>query len=122
MFELILGFAIIVALTMAFFYLRSGNSNEDVIETLLESLDKEVLNELTQPQVFCELEHSNGDPDQLLVYVIPKEEGAKPIGIIPYDFKPRILHFMNTSDCSYDAQFDRNTQKITIHLKEGLVT
>lgn len=121
MFEFLLTSAVIIAVLMAFFYFRTGNSDTPRIVTKLENLNKQLFNEQEQNEFPCILKHVVDKEDQILVFLSSGgEANEKLFGAVPYEYKGRILHFMNTQNLRCDAVFNKSTEKLTIELIDEL--
>ena len=119
MFEFLLTSAIVIAVLMGFFYFRTGGSDTPTIVTKLENLNKQFCDAQEQNEFQCILRHVIDKEDQILVFLSP-EGDEKLLGAVPYEYKGRILHFMNTQDLRCDAVYNKSTGKLTIELIDEL--
>ena len=120
MFEFLLISAILIAILMAFFYFRTGNSDDSSIVTKLEELNKKLYEGEEQNEFPCHLRHVIDNEDQILVYRASAGDGAKHFGAVPYEYKGRILHFINTENLRCTGVFNKTTEKLTINLIDDL--
>jgi len=117
MFVVFLSLAVIVAILMAFYFFGFGNSELPRIITKLESLDKDVYRDQNGDAFPCVLSFIGDNREELFVFPSSNSDaGSKPMGSIPYKYKARILHFMNTNYLSYGAEFNKSTEELTIDL------
>ena len=121
MFEFLLALAFIIALLIAYFYFFTGNTDARKIVTKLELFNNELCEAQSANEFPCELKHSGGKVDQLMA--IPSsitDNTSTPLGGIPYDYKARILHYMNTKHLKIQTSFNKSTKELTIDLIDEL--
>ena len=119
MFVFLLIFAFVVAIILLYYFLRMGNNEKDIFVTKLEHFDESALEKIDSNEFKCELRHSGGDLDELEVHPIGPASEIR-LGIVPYEYKGRILRFMNTKHLHYEAFFNKETKEITIDLIDEL--
>ena len=118
MFEYLFAFSVIVTLLVAFFYFRTGNSNTSVIKTKLDSLNQILCDEQENDEFQCDFKHDL-QKEEILVFPssnLETELDKKLLGSVPYKYKSKILHYMNTEFHSYTAVFNKTTKEISIDL------
>ena len=121
MFEFLLISAIVIALLMGFFYFRPGSSDSPQIITKLEELNKKVYEGQVENEFPCLLRHVVDVEDQILVFLSSQEDSTSvALGAVPYEYKGRILHFLNTNNLSCQAVFNKSTEELTIDLIDDL--
>ena len=121
MFEFLLISAVVVALLMGFFYFRTGSSDSPTIITKLEELDKKIYEGQSENEIPCTLQHVVDEQDQIIVFLSSEgDSNSKSLGAVPYEYKGRILHFLNTQNLHCDAVFNRSTEELTIDLIDEL--
>ena len=121
MFEVLLILAVVVAVVLFYYFVRMGNNEKNNIVTKLEHLDESALQNMEASEFKCEIRHSGGKLDELEVHPLGPNSETR-LGIIPYDYKGRILHFMNTRHFHYEASFNKEKKEITIDLVDELET
>ena len=120
MFAALLALAFAVTLMMAFFFFKKDKTDPNVIITKLVSLNESVLNKQASDQFSCKFRHTVTEVDQIDVFPEGSTEDQENIlGVIPYEHKSRILHYLNTKTCSYKAQYNKESRKLNIELIEG---
>ena len=119
MFQFLLVFALVVAAILLYYFLKMGNNDKDIIITKLEHLNESGLDSMEENEFKCELRHTGGDLDELDAHPIGPKSDTR-IGIVPYEHKGRILHFMNTKYLHYEASFNKENKKLTIDLIDEL--
>lgn len=120
MFEFLLTSAVVIAVLMAFFYFRTAGSDYSTIITTLEGLDKKRYEGEEGNEFECSLKHVIDEEDRILVYLPSAGDDAKHFGAVPYEYKGRILHFMNTDNLRCTGRFNKTTEKLTIELIDDL--
>ena len=120
MFTFLLILALVITFLMAYLFFKKDSTDPYKIITKLEGFKMDVAAGQHSDEFDCVLRHTIEKEDKLDVLIVGENDSNNTmIGVIPYEHKSRILHYMNTSDCSYSASFNRQTEKLTIELIEG---